>query len=127
MLAIPAGGYLERHAAFEQSSALAGRRLAAWFVTQPGFDGDGRRVSTVGRFLSAQLAGERFQHTLELLPAGASCGLVAERARRGWVVITRPDVARGVFGVEPVPAARCRPTPRPLYDDGLMQVYSAAR
>ena len=126
-LAHPADGYIERHARFEQSSAIAGRRLAAFFNTQPGFDGDGRPIATVGRFLSAQVAGDKLQHRLELLPPDVPCAVLARRARDGWVVIVEPRVARGVFGVEPIPAARCRPTRRPLHDDGFVRVYSAAR
>lgn len=127
LLATAAPGYLARHAEVTESGALDGRRLAEWFVAQPGFDGDGRRVSVVGRFVVAQLAGPRFQHHVELLPARSSCALVARRAREGWLVVARPRVARGVLGAGPVPAARCSPPGPAAYDDGQFRVYSAPR
>ena len=109
----------------DRVGALAGRRLTEWFTSQPGFDGEGRRVTFVGRFVAAELAGAHFQHKLELLPPDAGCGLVRRRARQGWVVIAGPEVGRGVLGIGPLPATRCRPAARALYDDGQLRIYAA--
>jgi hypothetical protein len=123
LLAPAADGYLRRHATAEGSSSVDGRRLTAWFVSQPGFEDGSRPVSTAGRFLAAQLAGQRFQHDLELLPRDASCQEVEQAAERGWLVLDL-RVTRGVLGVESVAAADCRPRGRPVYDDGWFRVYS---
>ena len=122
-LALAADGFLRRHAGVERSSSVDGRRFTAWFVSQPGFEDGDRPVFTAGRFMAAQLAGQRFQHDLELLPRDASCRQVEQAARRGWLVLDL-RLPRGVLGVGTVPAAKCRPSARPVYDDGWFRVYS---
>lgn len=123
LLAPAADGYLRRHGTVERSTSVDGRRLTEWFVSQPGFEDGSRPVSTAGRFLAAQLAGQRFQHDLELLPRDASCQEVEHAAERGWLVLDL-RVTRGVLGVESVAAADCRPRGRPVYDNGWFRVYS---
>ena len=84
--ALSAEGYVDRHVASRVTPPAI-----AWLVAQPGFrDGDGP-IATAPR-MNGILAGDRFQHRLELIPLDEPCARTRARARRGVVVVETPPV-----------------------------------
>jgi hypothetical protein len=121
-----AEGFVERHSRVEGSTAL-GQRVAAWFAGRPGFDGGDETIVFASRALQAPLAGDRFTHPLELLPARASCAAVRARARRSAIVVTDPAFLRGLLGDRPYDAGRCLAGRRPAFRDEVFSVYPPDR
>jgi hypothetical protein len=105
-LTLATNGFLDRYS----SSRAQFAALVDWFAAQPGFD-DGRSIA-FWREQTALLAGERLQHELSLIDAGASCEAIESRLEAGWVVLRS---APGT--VEPPANARCLAGRRPLLDD----------
>ena len=117
-----ANGYVERWTHTENSSAY-GPELVSWFVGRPDFeDGDGT-IAIASRGLVAQLAGDHFDHPLELVPQRASCAEVRRLARRMPVVVTPTLFFRGTLGVEGYSAAACLKGVRPELDEDPFFVY----
>ncbi|MBN1527641.1 MAG: hypothetical protein JW895_01170 [Thermoleophilaceae bacterium] len=106
-LSLAAPGVVERSAATAGGTAY-GREVIAWFADQPWFDDEeGRPIAIASRGVVGQLAGDRFQHPLELVPQRASCAEVRRIAERRTLFLT-PDVFfRGILGVEPYTAPGC--------------------
>lgn len=122
VLAPFAGGYAERHAGVEGSTAL-GRDLVGWFASQPGHDGGERTIAFASRGMIAALAGDHFTHPLRLVPAGASCAAIRRIATTSTVVVTRPSFLEGFVGVEDYRGARCLARVRPTRRQGAFTVY----
>ncbi|HEY5196453.1 MAG TPA: hypothetical protein VIJ51_05450 [Solirubrobacteraceae bacterium] len=89
-----------------------------WFDAQPGYV-HGSAPIAMADLSMATLAGDRYQHPLELIPADASCPAVRARARRGWVVVTTSPFP----GFRQFTAARCLASLRPLETDEELTVY----
>jgi hypothetical protein len=70
-----------------------------------------------------QLAGDHFEHPLELVPQYATCREVERIARRKPVVVTHPVFLRGFQGVEPYTAYRCLRRHRPVLSLDPYYVY----
>ena len=121
-LAAAAPGYVERFSRLEQSTAL-GREVAAWFVTEPGFAEGHRPIAFATRAPIAALAGDRFNHPLNVIPPFETCPRVAERARTGWVVVSPPAYGYGFLSIDPYTTPRCLARRTPVYDDGAFRVY----
>ncbi len=95
----------------------------SWFVGRPDFeDGDGT-IAIASRGLMAQLAGDHFDHPLELVPQRASCREVRRLARRMPVVVTPTLFFRGTLGVEGYSAPGCLEGVRPELDEDPFFVY----
>ncbi len=116
-LALPASGYVERHA----KAKLFDGALASWFATQESWR-DGDRPVAIAPTLIGVLAGDRLRHPLRLIADHESCARVARRARAGWVVLSSVRAA----GARTTDVRACRPAPRPLYQDGSFRVYGPA-
>ena len=90
---------LERYTKVPHSSAF-GANLVSWFLDQPGFDKDDGTIGIATRGVMAQLAGDRFNQKLVLVPQFASCAEVDRLARRMPIVATIPLYFHGTLGVE---------------------------
>jgi hypothetical protein len=90
----------------------------AWFDSQPGYL-DGSAPIAMADLTVATLAGDHFQHELELIGADAPCAEVRARARAGWVVVT----TFAFPGFRKFTAARCLAGERRLDTDIGYAVY----
>jgi hypothetical protein len=116
-LALPASGYVRRHA----EAKLFDGGLAGWFDSQSAWR-DGEQPVAIAPTLIGVLAGDRLRHPLELIGDHEPCARVARRARAGWVVLSSVRAA----GARATDVRACRPAPRPLYEDGSFRVYGPA-
>lgn len=116
-LALPASGYVKRHA----QAKLFDGGLAAWFDSQAAWRG-GEQPVAIAPTLIGVLAGDRLRHPLELIADHEPCARVARRARAGWVVLSSVRAT----GAKASDVRGCRPSPRPLYEDGSFRVYGPA-
>jgi hypothetical protein len=122
-LALASDGFVARHAAVRNSSAL-GRDMIGWFAAQPWFDeGDGE-ISFVARSVLAPLAGDHFSHRLVLLPPTASCRRVRAAAAQTPLVFTDPGFLKGFLGVRGFTTPTCVAARKSTYDDGLFRVIA---
>ena len=115
LLAVPASGFLERHA---DTRAVLASGLERWLAAEPGFD-PGRQPVAMAPTLVGVAAGDRLRHPLSLIPQREPCARVVRRAREGFVVVYRGPLP----GPELDGAERCLTGLRPAYDDGLFSVY----
>jgi hypothetical protein len=122
VLAPVSNGFLERWTKVSRSSAY-GPELVSWFLDQPGFERDGGTIGIASRGVIAQLAGDRFNQRLVLVPQHASCPEVERIARRMPVVVTHPLFFGGTLGVEGYSARRCLARHRPVLDRDPFYVY----
>ncbi|HEX3873562.1 MAG TPA: hypothetical protein VHW26_05415, partial [Solirubrobacteraceae bacterium] len=93
----------------------------AWFDAQPGYL-DGSAPIAMADLTVATLAGDRYQHPLELIAADAPCAAVRAWARTGWVVVT----TFAFPGFRSFTAARCLAGERALDTDVGYAVYGPA-
>jgi hypothetical protein len=113
LLAPVSSGFVERYTKVPHSTAYA-PELVSWFLEQPGFEDENGSIGIASRGVLAQLAGDRFNNRLVLVPQHASCAEVEDMARRMPVVITHPLFLRGTLGVEGYTGFRCLRRHRPL-------------
>ena len=121
-LAPSADGFLARYTNVSRSSAY-GPELVSWFLKQPGFDDKDGTIGIASRGVIAQLAGDRFNQHLVLVPQHASCAEVERIARRMPVVVTHPLFFGGTLGVEGYSGHRCLARHRPVLDRDPFYVY----
>jgi hypothetical protein len=125
LLAIPASGYLDRHA---EASRSFDPDVSRFMSSQPGFV-DGHRPVAMAPSLAGPLAGDRLTHRLTLLRGDAPCAQVRRIARQGYVVLRAVSSVevqsspRVVFPV-PVTARRCLFSARRLFARGGVEVYA---
>jgi hypothetical protein len=125
LLAIPASGYLERHA---EASRSFDPDVSRFMAAQPGFGHDHRPVG-MAPSLGGPLAGDRLTHRLTLLRGDAPCAQVRRVASRGYVVLRAVSSVevqsspRVVFPV-PVTARRCLFSAQRLFARGGVEVYA---
>ncbi len=113
LLAIPASGFMKRHAA-TGSSAVA--PAVAWLAADPEYSDSHAPVATTPAFIGP-LAGDRLQHRLTAIPPRVTCAQIAARARTQYLV-----VYGGTLGeAPPQPIKRC--LPRPAFDNGQIAIY----
>lgn len=121
-LAAGAPGYVKRFSRLAASTAL-GRPVAAWFVAQPGFAHGHRPIAFATRAPIAALAGDRFNHPLNVIPPFETCPRVLVRARAGWVVVSSSGYGYGFLSTDPYTTPGCLARRAPAYDDGTFRVY----
>jgi hypothetical protein len=92
-------------------------------LEQPGFEDEQGTIGIASRGVIAQLAGDRFNQRLVLVPQHASCREVERLARRMPIVVTHPLFFRGTLGVEGYSAHRCLARHRPVLDRDPFYVY----
>jgi hypothetical protein len=112
-LAIPAHGFVERHAD-TNSSAVA--TAVGWLARDRAYRNDSAPVATTPAFIGP-LAGDRLQHRLTALPPHATCAQIAQRARTQYLVVYGGTLG----GAPPQPIRRCLPIPD--FDNGLIAIY----
>jgi hypothetical protein len=117
-LAWGSSGFLARSVAAANAPFVG---PVAWFDRQPGYV-HGSAPIAMADLTVATLAGDRYQHPLELIPAEAPCAAVRARARAGWVVVT----TFAFPGFRTFTAARCLAAERPLDVDVGYAVYGPA-
>jgi hypothetical protein len=113
LLAVPAAGFVERHA----RTGVFATGVSGWLAKQPADD----RPVVSAPVTAATLAGDRLERRLEPLPAATGCATLRRRARDSYVVleIGGPRVA-GVTRL-----VRCIAAP-PAYDDGSFRAWKPA-
>jgi hypothetical protein len=122
LLAATASGFVERYTTVDRTTAY-GPELVSWFVDQPGFDDGDEPIAVASRGVPGQLAGDRFEHPLVLVPQYASCRQVERIARRMPILVTHPVFLRGFQGVEPYTGYRCLRRHRPVLSIDPYYVY----
>jgi len=117
LLALPAHGFVARHGATQSLlTAPVVNRLEA----DPGYRADESPVATTAVFIGT-LAGDRLEHSLETIPAAATCARVAARARTEWLVVFAQRSP--LDGTPPLRVRRCLPGVRPTLETPEYQVY----
>jgi hypothetical protein len=111
LLAVPASGYVKRHA---ESRVLASG-VSRWIAARP----DDRRPVASAPIVIATLAGDRLRHRLRPIPVRTTCAGMRARARAGYVVLyvaapAAPDV---------VALGRCIGRP-PSYSDRQFRAWA---
>jgi hypothetical protein len=114
--------FLERYTKVSRSTAY-GPELISWFLDQPGFEDGKGTIGVASRGVMAQLAGDRFNQKLVLLPQHASCREVERFARRMPIVVTAPIFFHGTLGVESYTGEDCLARHRPVLDRDPFFVY----
>ncbi len=113
LLAVPAHGFVARHA----DTDLFDAEVTEWAADRPEFsDGDGP-IAMSPRSLGL-LAGDRLQHRLDFVPRHEPCRAVTARLRDGWVVQQLPR--RRGFAI-----TTCLEGRRPLLDGRAYRVFGA--
>ncbi len=97
--------------------------VLAFMMRQPGF-ASGRQPISFAPTVLASLAGARFEHPIELIPADEVCPRIRARARSGWVVIFPGEYERGI--TTPFDAYTCLRGERPLFAQGGAVIYGPA-
>jgi hypothetical protein len=126
LVSLAADGFLERYTERPNTSAY-GPELVSWFLDQPFFEDDDLSIAIASRGVVAQLAGDRFDNRLVLVPQRASCAEVERLARRMPVVVTPQRFAQGFLGLEPYTAPRCLARHEPVLDRDPFYVYRLPR
>jgi hypothetical protein len=104
-LAIPAAGFVERHAA--TNPWLTGG-VTRWMSHDPAYRARPTDVETTASMIGP-LAGDRLQHRLAMVSLPLSCANATARARRAWLVVNAKGPAAQVqrcLGVQPAFADR---------------------
>jgi hypothetical protein len=113
LLAVPAGGYLRRHA----DSRIFAHGVSHWMAHRRE---DSRPVWSTP-LVVATLTGDQLRRRLRPIPGGEGCAEVRAHARRGYVVV--------YVGPLPQPAgprlANCIPRP-PSYADDAFRAWAPA-
>jgi hypothetical protein len=123
LLAIPAGGFVERHGRMGDASLDV--PLAGWFAARPTF-ADGHEPIAMVRLASALLSGDRLTHRVDFLPFGAPCALI----RRRPTLVVAATVRRPVRGrpgelfPPPGPGERCSIRRRPTAVFNVYRIYT---
>ncbi len=115
-LAIPASGWVARHAAVSQTFGVDTTR---WLAAQPFFrDGDAP-IAGIPVVLGP-MAGDRLQHRFRWIPRRTSCARVRALARRSYVAAYRFPGRPGF------PSERCLSPARPIHRGAAFTVYAPA-
>jgi hypothetical protein len=104
--------------------------VSIFLLSQPGYS-DGHAPVATSRTGLAQLAGDRLQHPLTLIPQHADCARVRGLHERDWIVIGLPlapavlkVIPRGVSPSGSAPGCLARAGARPGYQDASFAVYA---
>ena len=119
VLALPAGGYVARHA---DTGGVLSSGASGWLADRPGYAAGSRPVAGAGSLIGVA-AGDRLRHPLVPVPPGESCERLAARTRAGWLVVFGAPVS----GARPVNAGRCRGIGPPAYEGGAFAVFGPRR
>jgi hypothetical protein len=116
LLAIPAAGYVSRHAGTHPVFTAA---ITGWLAAEPRYRADQDSGVATSPAYIGPLAGDRLSHRLSALPNDASCAGIAARARRSWLVIGTVAVR----GAAPSRVGRCLGGARPAFSAAGYSAY----
>jgi MFS family permease len=117
LLAVPAAGFLKRHA---DGGAGDAAHVAQHLAADPRFRDGSNPVATTPAYIGP-LAGDTLRHRLLAIPASESCAALARRAETQWLV-----VYGGPLGTKaPTRARSCLPTP--VFDRSTIALYRPRR
>jgi hypothetical protein len=123
VLMVPvANGFIERHSKVAKSTSPGGE-VVRWFLAQPGFEDGDATIAFAARAAFGALAGDRFEHRLELIPQRATCSDVQRRARRGPVLMIDPTWFEGILGLVSYETGRCLEGRPVAFREGSYAVY----
>jgi hypothetical protein len=108
LLAIPAAGYVSRHAGTHPVFTAA---VTGWLAADPRYRADEDSGVATSPAYIGPLAGDRLSHRLSELPNHASCAEIAGRAHHSWLVIGTVAVR----GAAPSRVGRCLGGARPAF------------
>jgi hypothetical protein len=116
LLAIPASGFLRRHA---ETHPVFTETISRWLAADTQYRSrDGAGVATSPAYIGP-LAGDRLDHPLSSLASDASCATIVARARGSWLVVN----AGAVRGAAPALVSRCLGGRRPAFSGGGYSAY----
>jgi hypothetical protein len=116
VLAIPASGFVSRHAG---THPVFTESVTRWLAGDPGFSSPRRTGVATSPAFNGPLAGDRLQHPLSSLASDASCREIAGRARKAWLVVG----VVAVRGAVPARVSRCLGGRPPAFSGGGYSVY----
>jgi hypothetical protein len=91
LLAIPAGGFVERHG---QTGSSLVAPVVRYLASDAQFEDGDEPVATLPAYIGP-LAGDRLRHELKAIPLDASCPATARRARTEWLVLYAGTLGEG--------------------------------
>ncbi len=125
VLAVGSTHFAFRHAI----TADYAQGVSIFLLTQPGYTDSDVPVAT-SRTGLAQLAGDRLQHPITLIPVNASCAQVERDHSHDWIVIGLPlpaavrrEIPAGVSPADSAPGCLARAGVSPEYQDSSFAVY----
>src|SRR4051794_22936027 len=117
LLALPAAGYVGRHADTQPVFTAA---VTRWLAADARYrEDEDSGVATSPAYIGP-LAGDRLSHGLSALPDDASCAEIAGRGRRSWLVIGTVAMR----GAAPARVGRCLGGARPAYAAAGYSAYT---
>jgi hypothetical protein len=111
LLAVPASGYVARHA----KSRVFASGLSRWIAAR----GDDARPVASAPIVVATLAGDRLRRRLRPIPERTTCAGIRARARTGYVVL----YVGATPSARSTALARCISRP-PSYSDDLFRAWA---
>jgi hypothetical protein len=114
-LALPADGFLERHA---RTRPVLTEAITQWLAADPGYANGTDGVATSPAFIGP-LAGDQLDHPLSTLTPRDGCATIRARARHSWIVV----YAGVVRGASPAQVSRCLAPAKPAFDGGGFLAY----
>jgi hypothetical protein len=115
-LAIPASGFLSRHA---ETHPVFTETITGWLAADPGYRSERTTGVATSPAYIGPLAGDRLSHRLSSLPSDAPCAAIASRARGSWLVVANGAVR----GAAPARVSRCLGGARPAFSGGGYSAY----
>jgi hypothetical protein len=115
LLALPASGFLGRHA---DTHSVPVWPIERYLASQPGFRSGAEPLAITPAYVGP-LAGDRLRHRLEAIGSLEPCARVLSRAERQWVVLFGGSIG----GPGPLHASSCLNGRAPAFRSGPAAVY----
>jgi hypothetical protein len=115
LLAVPAAGFLRRHA---DTRAVPEWPLERHLASDAGFRATGTPLAITPSYLGP-LAGDRLRHRLTRIGAGEPCSRIVERTGSEWLVV----YGGGLGGQAVLDATRCLASRAPAFREGPNLIF----
>ncbi|HEY0630417.1 MAG TPA: hypothetical protein VGC98_00045 [Thermoleophilaceae bacterium] len=115
-LAIPASGFLSRHA---ETRPVFTETVTRWLAADPQYRSQSKAGVATSPAYIGPLAGDRLEHRLSSLASDATCSAIAARARGSWLVVA----GGAVRGAAPARVSHCLGGARPAFSGGGYSAY----